>query len=286
MSMSETMPPPRNTIPWFQIFKYSVYGLLCINLALFFQEDYLASTYTFAEGVSFGVLIEAFAATIDTASWIILLFIFELETRIIDDKKLKGSVELLLSALKLLCYVVIAYAVYGYISKYVLVHSFEVSAVTDLCASAGQNLAFMESLDEYAAVTAANCSTVTDVNAFYGIPDTNIIASRASLDEAQSLALIDVVNAGDWLLVVLVLGGEVWLQMKGHLTDGMIKVSLAIKAVLYFVLLACAVLWGIDGDFLDFWDAFLWIVAFVFIEMNLFEWHAEVEERGDKVLAT
>jgi hypothetical protein len=28
---------------------------------------------------------------------------------------------------------------------------------------------------------------------------------------------------------------------------------------------------------LDFWDAFMWLVAFVFIEMNLFRWQAETK---------
>ena len=110
------------------------------------------------------------------------------------------------------------------------------------------------------------------------MPETNIIADPETERQAQWLALIDVVNATDWLLVVLILGLDVWLQMKGRLTDNMIRITVAIKAVLYFVLLVCAVLWGIDGDFLDFWDAFLWIVAFVFIELNLFEWHEETEE--------
>ena len=30
---------------------------------------------------------------------------------------------------------------------------------------------------------------------------------------------------------------------------------------------------GVKGDFLDFWDAFLWLVAFIFIEMNVSQWH-------------
>jgi hypothetical protein len=45
------------------------------------------------------------------------------------------------------------------------------------------------------------------------------------------------------------------------------------KVLLYAVLLGCAIYWWLEGDFLDFWDAFLWLVAFVFIELNLFEWH-------------
>jgi hypothetical protein len=47
---------------------------------------------------------------------------------------------------------------------------------------------------------------------------------------------------------------------------------------LYGTLLFTATFWGIKGDFVDFWDAFLWLVAFVFIELNVFEWRQEVNE--------
>ncbi len=45
-----------------------------------------------------------------------------------------------------------------------------------------------------------------------------------------------------------------------------------IKAIIYFTLFAAAAYWGYAGDFLDFWDAALWLFAFIFIEMNVFEW--------------
>jgi hypothetical protein len=41
--------------------------------------------------------------------------------------------------------------------------------------------------------------------------------------------------------------------------------------LLYTILFAAATYWGFLGDFLDFWDAFMWLVAFFFIEMNLFK---------------
>jgi hypothetical protein len=47
------------------------------------------------------------------------------------------------------------------------------------------------------------------------------------------------------------------------------------------VLLA-AIYWGIKGDFVDFWDAFLWLVAFVFIELNVFEWRRESKARHNQ----
>jgi len=54
-------------------------------------------------------------------------------------------------------------------------------------------------------------------------------------------------------------------------------VSKYFKMVLYSILLAAAAYWWLLGDFLDFWDSFLWIVAFFFIELNLFQWQAETE---------
>ena len=42
-----------------------------------------------------------------------------------------------------------------------------------------------------------------------------------------------------------------------------------LKLGLYSILFVAALYWGSEGDFLDFWDAFLWLVAFFFIESNL-----------------
>ncbi len=51
--------------------------------------------------------------------------------------------------------------------------------------------------------------------------------------------------------------------------------STALKVVLYGTLLLAVFFWMWKGDFKDWWDAFLWLVAFVFIELNVFEWRAE-----------
>ena len=71
---------------------------------------------------------------------------------------------------------------------------------------------------------------------------------------------------------------EVYLQIKGKLTAGMLFAGKYIKGFFYLILFAAAAYWGVKGDFLDFWDAFLWLVAFIFIEMNVFHWHDETEQ--------
>jgi len=76
---------------------------------------------------------------------------------------------------------------------------------------------------------------------------------------------------------VLVLEFDVRLQLKGAYSGRLLRINQLIKLVLYSTLLAAAIYWWIDGDFLDFWDAFLWLFAFVFIESNLFAWQAETQ---------
>jgi uncharacterized membrane protein len=80
------------------------------------------------------------------------------------------------------------------------------------------------------------------------------------------------------------LEAEVWLQLKDLLTGRMLQVNKYLKGFFYGMLFVCAAYWGVEGSFLDFWDAFLWLVAFVFIEMNIFAWHEESEEAQSQAI--
>ena len=73
-------------------------------------------------------------------------------------------------------------------------------------------------------------------------------------------------------------------QMEDKLTSRMMFAAKYIKGFFYTILLICAIYWGVEGSFLDFWDAFLWLVAFIFIELNIFQWHSETEEEREHVM--
>tara|TARA_B100000424_G_C22928978_1_gene494204 strand:+ start:1047 stop:1670 length:624 start_codon:yes stop_codon:yes gene_type:complete len=104
------------------------------------------------------------------------------------------------------------------------------------------------------------------VYAFYGyLIKYNNIASETALSSAQHQAFVDMINSADWLLIVFILEIESYKEIRGKLTK---QVSFIIKVILYTVLFANAVYFGIMGNILDFWDAFLWIIAFVFIELR------------------
>lgn len=263
----------------FQYFKYAVYLLLAMNVYWFFAEEVAAARVEFPDGVSFTQLIEAFPAAIDTANWLVLLLMFELETYVLEDRHSTPRVRWALHGLRSACYALILYAFYGYITTVTTLG--EVSLmdnVHSLCALASESWSYAIDLDEYVAITVANCATFTDADAFYRIRDLNAVVDASGLRDIRALAWVDVINAGVWILVVLVLEMDVRLQERGVMEGGILKVSNAVKFVLYSILFLAAIYWGIKGDFVDFWDAFLWLVAFFFIEMNVVEWRQEARE--------
>jgi len=156
-------------------------------------------------------------------------------------------------------------------------------AIDDVCSLIGTNFTYVVTLDEYlpldqAACTAMNGLPVMQINGM------EIIGVEPALGDAIALAIIDVVNAADWLIIVVLLEVEVYLQLKDSLTSRMMFAAKYIKGFFYLILLYCAIYWGVYSSFLDFWDAFLWLVAFIFIELNIFQWHAETDEEREHVM--
>lgn len=270
--------------PWvFNAFKYCIYGLLLLNVLLFFLEDVGTIDHVYAEGLSLGDVIDVFASTIDTAAWVVLLLLFELETYVLEDDVVRGRIGWSLKAVRLLCYGVITYALYGYVAKLLLVTGVSpIEGVRNLCELADSGRSYMlDELNEYAVLTAANCAELSSATAFWQLSAAPIVADFERLQALQRLAWTDVINAATWLVVVAVLETDVWIAETGN-PDGLVDKTLRLaKPILYAVLLGCALYWGIAGDALDFWDAFLWLVAFFCIELNVLSWQQELREERE-----
>lgn len=270
----------------FALFKYTIYALLTLNVYLFFAEEWAAAAYRFEDGIAFADVIEGFAASIDTAAWVILLLMFEVETVLTDDR-LSRRTMLFMHALRALCYVVIVYAFYGYLSKLLfLFGAAPLPDVQQLCSLAGGDWAYTVDLDEYVPLTAANCGNFPSAATYLRLPGLAAAIDPAGLAAITRLAWVDVINSGVWLIVVFLLEVDVRLQEHDRLQGLALRASAALKYVLYSILLLAAVYWGVMGDFVDFWDAFLWLLAFFFIEMNVVEWHQEdLEEEAESAVA-
>lgn len=258
----------------FNTFKWTTYALLCVNGFLFWMEETAAAAHLFADGVTLGELIHAYSATIDDAAWLVLLFVFELETSAIPHRKLTRRLKWALTAVSAACYAMIVYSFYGYVRMLVLSYGFEPSAIEDACAlvSAGYSVAI--DMGEFVSLTAENCLAFAG-DEIYRLADRDIIADAESVGLAHRLAWTDVVNAAAWLGVVAILEADVWLKLRGPLSPRFDRFSKRAKIVLYGTLFAAALQWQLEGGFVDSWDAYLWLIAFVFIEMNFFEWQED-----------
>lgn len=262
----------------FTAVKYTVYLLLCFNVYLFLQEELLALDYTFVDGVEPGQLIQVFSATIDTAAWVILLLLFELETSILDDSRIHGVVKWSIHGIRAMCSIAIVYAFTGYYAELVTLYNVSPMPGVDLCSLLDQSYSLLLDLDEYEPLNAVNCAAI-GADAFR-FDEFAIVADGDVLQSARWLGWTDVINAAAWILVVIVLEIEVRLQLGGKLSDKIMQVNKLVKFGVYGILFAAAAYWGYAGDFLDFWDAALWLFAFIFIELNVFEWQYETSQQA------
>ena len=250
--------------------KYLVYVLLSFNVLFFLQEELLALEHTFTEGISAGQIIQSFAATIDTAAWVILLLLFELETSVLDDSKITGGLKRALHGIRGLCYLVIVYAFSGYCAELVSLYEVVLMPGVDSCSLLGQDLSLLIDIDEYLLLDGGNCAAMG--SELFQFTQLNIVSDGETLQAVQYLGWVDVINSATWILVCIVLEVEVRLQLRGKLSTAIMQGTKYFKFVLYGTLFAAAAYWGYAGDFLDFWDACLWLFAFIFIELNVFEW--------------
>ena len=271
-----------NRYTLYQVFKYTLYIFLSMNVYWFFVEEFQANLLLYPDGVQPGDVYDAYVATIDTAAWVVLLLMFELETYILEDHHFTRPVRYALHALRALCYALIIRAFFGYVGNLLSVQDVSVLAgVTNLCSLVSDNWSYSHDFEEYTLLTAANCASFSSASSFLEFADARAVVDAPGHTAIVWLAWVDVINAAVWLLVVLVLEIDVRLQEKNRFEGLSLRASNITKVILYATLFVAAVYWGIYGDFVDFWDAFLWLLAFFFIEMNVVEWRQEeLEEQA------
>lgn len=259
----------------FTAVKYLTYLALSVNIVLFLQEELATVAASFRGDIDFLGVIQRFSATLDTAAWVVLLLLFELETAVIPDDRLMGPTRWLIHGVRLLCGVAICAAFVGYWGEWTALLD-TVPLAQPACALVGDGWSVLLNFDNFEALSRDNCAALGS-GALQVTGLDGVITTPDALAGARYMALTDVINAGAWILVVVVLEVEVRLLGSEHALPHRLKPLInGIKFLLYAVLAIAAVYWGIDGEFLDFWDAALWLFAFVFIEMNVFEWQREL----------
>jgi hypothetical protein len=252
---------------WFQIFKYIIATILLINLLLYLIEDLTAFLYL-DPNASLGDVVQGFSATIDYVAWMILIVLFEMGTTAHARGALHGARKWVIAGLTAVCYGVLIYAVYGYTADLADTYQYEPIASETVCDLVEEHFAYMGLDYRPIELSAKNCGGFAGQRV-YRSPSDHLIATHANLMAIQKLGWVDVANAVTWLLVVLIFQIEISLKQLDELTKFRLALCTAIKVFLYLVLTGDAIYWTIYSAFIDSWDAWIWLVAFILIDLNL-----------------
>jgi hypothetical protein len=260
--------------------KYVVYFSLLINLGRFVWDDYFAMEATLPADASLSDYLTQFSTSIDMLAWVGLVFLFELETYAVPDEKWTARLGGVIRSLRVICYVMIGYAAYGYTSE--ALENFEttrVEGISNICQLADQDIYLQVSTFEYEEITSDNCDDLSDSDTFYRIANEVSVIDEPTLGHVQRQGWIDIDNAYFWIIVVLLIEVEIWMQSRDRFSSPPLNRVRVAKTFFYLILIGNMFIWLFTGYYLYAWDAFLWIFGFWAIELNLAEWEMErVEE--------
>jgi len=261
-----------------QIVKWTVYIFLLVNWGFYIIEDWTRAAHTLTADSTFLQWTSEFATSIDESAWFILLFMFELETYILEDEDWTGWVAHTVRGVRLLCIAMIAHTVYAFFITLINIHpTVPVENVSDLCEMTSADVSFVRNL-EYTDVTQETCGELSDATQLFWVADDPVVSDQAGLDLERKLALVDLLEACLWVLVLLAIEIVVRLQGRGITSGVLIRGATWAQFVIYAGILSAGIYWASLSHWLYLWDEFVWIMGFTLIEMNISEWRDEIIE--------
>ncbi len=251
----------------FRIFKIVIFWVLMLNVVYYVYEDVTAYLYS-ASGSTWLDTLEAFSVSIDCSAWMILIVLFEMETSAQSKDLYKGMRKWVIAGLTAACYVVLVYAAYGYAAGLAETYHYEPIEDQSACQFASNHFAYMAADARPIGLTDENCGDL-DSEQLFRSPSDKVIATASVLPALVRLGWVDVFNSNAWPLVVLLFQIEFSLEQANLLTKRRLLMVKAWKAFAYLVLLGCAIYWTVFSAFIDWWDAWLWLLAFILIDLNM-----------------
>ena len=280
MSQNAALPANINLHKIQQIVKWTVYALLIINWIYYIFEDANRAAHTLHSGSTFLDWTSEFATSIDVSAWFILLFMFELETYILEDETWKGWVAHLVRGIRLFCFALIAHTIFAFAVVVVdLKPTVAVANVSSLCDMVSEDVSYVYNL-EYTEVTEQTCSDLSSANQFYWLGDDPLVSDMAGLELERDLAWADLAEATIWLLILLAIETAVRLQDRGVTGGALLAIANMTSKIMYLALIGIGIYWASLSHWLYLWDELVWILGFAAIEMNISQWHDELVEEA------
>ena len=263
-----------------QIIKLVVYTLLLINFGLYIAEDVSIAAHTLRNGGGFFDYTAALAVSIGVLAWLMLLFLFELETYLLSDDAFTPVRIAMMHGLRLICYVFLAYQLLAYSQAGIdLIGVQAVPGVDTLCQMAGQGVSFGFNVT-YTDLTPENCAGLSSDSRFFLIENGAVVTDTLGLQIERELVWIDLAEAIVWLVIVLCIEIVVRQQDRGITRGVAIRTANVMKFLLYISLWAMAAYWIYRGHYRYAYDEALWIFGFFAIEGNISEWKKDIRSGG------
>ena len=251
---------------WRNWIRFVIYLALVLNTFYYFYLD----------GVTYSVLlagapliqhIQTFATTIDYGGWLFLMAAFQLQTYWEDQseisrKQVSGLVVLIVAGAAALFL-----ALYLFVLDYYFYDHFAPYPSGEVCERVNGETYWLDDWQLYEELTSENCVALSQTEVYMHALEPTLVSAQ-NLEEGIELAVIEVINALVWIILVgLVqfglLAERVWPQR-----TLLLRVLGRIKLLFYGVLLVDALYWLVYGLWVDAWDAFLWLFAVMAVQMK------------------
>lgn len=269
----------------FLVFKWTVYSLLLVNVVYYAHEDWTVAQHTLTDDASFLKILSAYAASLDVFAWMMLIFIYEVETYWLEDDFDNNIVLGAMTLGKLLFAGLIIQTIYSYsVIVLQIPGTAMIEGAHDICALAGQDLSFVRNL-KYTEITPETCGSIAYAGDLYLFSNYPIVTDLAGFRENSFLEIFDLVEAVTWLIILALTELSVRLQSKGHYKGAVVMWDFRLRVIGYLILLLVSIYWGVKGHFVYVWDELLWITSFIALENNLNEWRQELREADETAAA-
>ncbi len=265
--------------PLFPLLKVALFGSLALTSALYIRDDLRAAAQTLDAGSGFWEWLSWFAISIDYIAWYGLLLLYELQTALVDDARLRGGLQWMFNGLAFVFYMAVFYALAGYLGKLWLVLGAHPPPVDDLCEAGA--LSWMQALDQFVPVTTGNCGVLNQALATGDLlqlrlePIVVLHGDYWGLGGAWSLAWADAIEGVLWIVALGLIQLEIVLQLKRELSVSLLANLQSAKVTIYAAIVVVTLYYSLFGRALDLYDSLLWLLAFLFIEINITDWNEE-----------
>lgn len=263
--------------PLFTLFKVGIFLCLFVTSGIYIAADIQAASRTLDASNGFMDWLSMYAISIDVIAWVTLLIIYELETSTLEDEVLNSGWKWLLYVISALCYIAIFWAMAGYIGKLLLITDYSLFSSASVC-SLGSDWVQMKMLDDFVPLNGTVCAgleAVREAGNLYQLNGEQILFTRQEyygLGGAWSIAWSDVIEGILWIAVMAMIQLEIVLQLRQELSPILLRAFSLAKAACYLLVILVTVYYSVFGRAVDIYDSILWLLAFLFIELNLSEW--------------